>query len=116
MSEPTSHPETTAETKAAPDARLLMEQVVKMLVDEPGEVIVDEFPEKGITVFELVVAPDDIGKVIGKSGRTVRALRTLLDAVGAKQGRRYELDVIEDEEDGDLEDGVEDEGAESAPE
>ena len=116
MTEPTSQPEISTESKPSADPRLLVEQVVKMLVDEPAEVIVDEFPEKGITVFELVVAPDDIGKVIGKSGRTVRALRTLLDAVGVKQGKRYELDVIEEDEDGDIEEGTDEESAESAPE
>lgn len=117
MNEPTPQSEMPAESKPSADPRLLIEQVVKMLVDEPAEVIVDEFPERGATVFELVVAPDDIGKVIGKSGRTVRALRTLLDAVGVKLNKRYELDVIEeDEEDGEFEGGAEEESAESAPE
>jgi predicted RNA-binding protein YlqC (UPF0109 family) len=51
--------------------------------------------EEGETVLELTVAESDLGKVIGKSGRTARALRTLLSAAGVKSGKRYALEILE---------------------
>jgi len=77
------------------DARALIEQVAKALVDAPSEVLVEQFEEEGETVIELTVAESEMGKVIGKSGRTARALRTLLGAVGVKQQKRYELEILE---------------------
>ena len=73
----------------------LLELVAKALVDYPEEVSVDEVDEDDEIVLELRVAESDIGKVIGKQGRTVRALRTLLDASGAKLGQRFHLEIIE---------------------
>ncbi|MCB1152852.1 KH domain-containing protein, partial [bacterium] len=61
----------------------LIEFVAKGLVDNPDEVRVDEVDGDGEVIFELTVAEDDLGKVIGKSGRTARALRTILSAAGA---------------------------------
>jgi predicted RNA-binding protein YlqC (UPF0109 family) len=64
------------------------------LVDEPDKVSVAQV-EGDTTVLELRVAPGDLGKVIGKQGRTARSMRTLLGAAGMKLGRRYTLEIIE---------------------
>ncbi|TDI48381.1 MAG: KH domain-containing protein [Acidobacteria bacterium] len=73
----------------------LLELIAKALVDHPEEVsVVEVFGEK-TTILELSVAQDDLGKVIGKQGRTARALRTLLSAAGTKVGKRLHLEIIE---------------------
>ena len=72
-----------------------VESVAKALVDRPDEVEVEVFDEDDATVFELRVAQQDLGKVIGKRGRTARALRTLLDAAGIKQDEHFELEIVE---------------------
>ena len=72
-----------------------IEMVVKALVDEPDAVDVREVQREGTTRIEVRVAQPDMGKVIGKQGRTVRALRSLVYAAGVKQHRRYVLDVVE---------------------
>ena len=77
------------------DAKVLLEQVAKALVDAPDEVSVNAVDEGGETVLELTVAESDLGKVIGKSGRTARALRTLLGAAGIKTHKRYTLEILE---------------------
>jgi len=77
------------------DAKVLLEQVAKALVDAPDEVSVNAVDEGGETVLELTVAESDLGKVIGKSGRTARALRTLLGAAGIKAHKRYTLEILE---------------------
>jgi hypothetical protein len=82
-------------------AEELMTQIARALVDHPDEVSVEAVEgDEGddTTVLEMRVAPDDVGKVIGKQGRTVRSLRTILAAVGQGHHLRYELDVVEDEE------------------
>lgn len=73
----------------------LVEYVVKALVDSPDQVIVDEIDEGKATRFELRVAPDDLGQVIGRQGRTARAIRALLDAAAVKNRERYFLDIID---------------------
>jgi predicted RNA-binding protein YlqC (UPF0109 family) len=85
-------------------AEELMMQIARALVDHPEEVSVeavegDEGDET--TVLEMRVAADDVGKVIGKQGRTVRSMRTILAAVGQGHHLRYELDVVEDEDEED---------------
>jgi uncharacterized protein len=65
------------------------------LVDVPNEVIVNEIDGEQVTVFELRVAQGDLGKVIGKQGRTARSIRTLLGAVGTKLNRRFNLEILE---------------------
>lgn len=77
------------------DVRALVEQVAKSLVDKPDEVYVDEVPENGAIVFELEVAEDDMGKLIGRHGRTVKALRSLVSATGVRQRKRYSLEILE---------------------
>jgi len=77
------------------DVKVLLEQVAKALVDAPDQVSVNAVDEDGETVLELTVAENDLGKVIGKSGRTARALRTLLSAAGIKAHKRYALEILE---------------------
>ena len=73
----------------------LIEDIAKALVDIPEEVSVREVQGEQVTVLELKVAPSDLGKVIGKQGRTARSIRTLLGAVGTKLNRRYSLEILE---------------------
>jgi predicted RNA-binding protein YlqC (UPF0109 family) len=75
-----------------------LQELAKMLVDQPEEVEVTEIPNRrGGGVLELQVAPDDLGKVIGRQGRTARALRTLLETREDRRGVRYELEILEDD-------------------
>jgi len=73
----------------------LIETIARALVDEPDHVEVNAVEREDAVVFELTVAPDDIGKVIGRQGRTIKALRTLLHAASIKSQRRAELEVME---------------------
>ncbi len=73
----------------------LIEDIAKALVDVPDEVVVNEVSGEQTTVYELKVAASDIGKVIGKQGRTARSIRTLLGAVGVKLNRRFTLEILE---------------------
>lgn len=75
--------------------RTLVEDIAKALVDVPNEVVVKELDGEQVTVFELRVAQGDLGKVIGKQGRTARSIRTLLGAVGTKLNRRFALEILE---------------------
>ncbi len=77
------------------DIRQLVEEIAKSLVDTPEEVVVKEVAGEHATVLELRVAPSDLGKVIGKQGRTARAMRTLLGASGMKLNRRFSLEILE---------------------
>ncbi len=73
----------------------LIEFVVKALVDDPSEVSITEIAGDTKILFELRVAKGDIGKIIGKRGRTASSIRTILNAVSTKQGKRAELEIIE---------------------
>lgn len=73
----------------------LVEFVAESLVDEPDYVNVRTREREQATVIELEVAPEDLGKVIGRQGRTARAIRTLLNAAGQKTRRRYILDIVD---------------------
>ena len=73
----------------------LVEEIAKALVDIPEEVSVHEVQGEQVTVLELRVAPSDLGKVIGKQGRTARSIRTLLGAAGMKLHRRFTLEILE---------------------
>jgi len=77
------------------NAQALIQQVAKALVDEPDRVLVEQVEEEGVSVLELQVAEKDLGKVIGKQGRTARAMRTLLSAAGVKLHKRFELEILE---------------------
>jgi uncharacterized protein len=73
----------------------LIKFIAQSLVDKPGEVLVEEFDEDSETVIELEVAEEDLGKVIGKQGRTARAMRTVLSAAATKLHKRYALEILE---------------------
>lgn len=73
----------------------LIEYIAKALVDNPNAVKVTEIEGERTTVIELSVANEDRGKVIGKDGRTARAMRTLLSAASAKQKKRAVLEIVE---------------------
>ena len=76
--------------------REAVEMIVKALVQSPEEVDVRQVErDRSTTVIEVRVAQDDMGKVIGRQGRTVRALRSLLHAAGSKHDRRFILDLVE---------------------
>ena len=78
-----------------PGMRELIEDIAKALVDTPEEVVVRQVEGEQVTVLELRVAPSDLGKVIGKQGRTARSIRTLLGAAGMKLNRRFTLEILE---------------------
>jgi len=73
----------------------LIEDIAKSLVDIPEEVVVTTVDGEQVTVIELKVAPSDLGKVIGKQGRTARSIRTILGAAGMKLNRRFTLEILE---------------------
>ena len=73
----------------------LIEYVVKALVDHPEDIRISEIQGERTIVFELRCHPEEVGKVIGKSGKTVGAIRTLLSTVAARQNRRAMLEVVE---------------------
>jgi len=73
----------------------LVEMIAKALVDNPDQVVVTEVDGEQSSVLELRVAPGDLGKVIGRQGRTARCIRTLLGAAGMKLKKRYVLEILE---------------------
>ena len=78
-----------------PQLQDLVKYLAAQLVDRPDEVIVEEMEEEGAAVFELTVAEEDLGKVIGKQGRTARAMRTILSAASTKIRKRAVLEILE---------------------
>lgn len=78
------------------DLRELVTQIARALVDISAEVEVEALERETSTALRLRVAPTDVGKVIGKQGRTARAIRTILGAVSMKHHHRYTLDVLEE--------------------
>ena len=79
-------------TESVADVRVLIEYVAKSLVDAPEEVFVEQVDGD---VIELEVAENDVGKVIGRQGRTARALRALVSAAGIRARKRYTLEIID---------------------
>ena len=73
----------------------LIGYIAKALVDQPEEVSITEIKGNNTNVLELRVAKSDIGKIIGKQGRNVQALRTILSAAGGKSRKRYVLEIVE---------------------
>jgi hypothetical protein len=78
-----------------PPLRELVLYLARALVEHPDEVAVEEIEEADATVFELKVAESDLGRVIGRQGRTAKALRTVLSAASAKMKRRAILEILE---------------------
>lgn len=77
------------------DMEALVSFMARQLVDDPEQVVVKEVAGDATSVFELTVAEPDLGKVIGKSGRTARAMRTILSAASVKSGKRAVLEILE---------------------
>jgi predicted RNA-binding protein YlqC (UPF0109 family) len=75
--------------------RELVESIAKALVDHPDAVIVNAVDGEQVTVLELRVHPEDLGKVIGRQGRTAKSIRTLLGAAGMKLRKRFTLEILE---------------------
>lgn len=73
--------------------KAVVEVVAKALVDHPDSVRVTETQRRGMTVLELTTAPGDMGKIIGRQGRTAAALRTLVSVTAEKHGTRAQLDI-----------------------
>ena len=73
----------------------LVEAIAKALVDRPDQVVVKAVDGEQVTVLELRVAPDDLGKVIGRQGRTAKSIRTILGAAGMKLRKRFTLEILE---------------------
>lgn len=105
LSEPTQHypQEVSVMNEAMPNTvdatermKQLILEIVQALVDQPGDVSVEMIDDHDSTVIRLRVAHQDIGKVIGKQGRTARSLRTILGAASMKLHHRFALDILED--------------------
>lgn len=84
--------DTVGEAKALKE---LVERMAMALVDSPDQVTVEATEEDAATVLRLRVAPSDVGRVIGKQGRTAKAMRTVLHAIAAKSKRRAVLEILE---------------------
>ncbi|MBC7225934.1 MAG: KH domain-containing protein [Thermoflexales bacterium] len=72
----------------------LVEYIAKALADKPNQVQVSEIEGEAALVLELRVAPEDMGRIIGKDGRTANAIRTLVRVLAAKQGKRVTLEIV----------------------
>lgn len=72
----------------------LIEYLVKELVDQPEQVLITEVPQDEATTYEVRVAPNDLGKVIGKQGRIANALRTVAKAVAMKDKRKVYVEIV----------------------
>ena len=80
---------------AETDIKAWVEDLARDLVDHSEAVGVSTFEDDGVLVFELTVDPSELGRVIGRQGRTAQAIRTLLEAAGAKDGRYYDLEIVD---------------------
>jgi uncharacterized protein len=89
---------TQSETGSDPNKHMtdLIAEIARSLVDHPESVVVEAIPEQDGTILRLRVAQSDIGKVIGKQGRTARSLRTILSAASMKVKHRFTLDIVEE--------------------
>ncbi len=85
----------TAQERAVAEMTTLVLEITKALVDEPESVRLNTLTEAGTVILRLQVAASDLGKVIGKQGRTARSLRTILGAASMKLKHRFSLDIVE---------------------
>jgi uncharacterized protein len=83
------------QTKQGGVMKELLEVIAKALVDNPDEVVVNTVEGEQVTVFELKVHPSDLGKVIGRDGRTAKSIRVILGAAGMKTKKRVMLEILE---------------------
>ena len=97
MSDPIAAPDSN---RAVAEMQTLMTEITRALVDDADAVRVEVLTDQEATVLRLHVAPSDIGKVIGKQGRTARSMRTILGAVSMKHHHRYTLDILEEDKNG----------------
>jgi predicted RNA-binding protein YlqC (UPF0109 family) len=74
-----------------------LEYVVKGLAQHPDEVSITPVERSGQTIFELRLNPDDVGRIIGRQGQTIHAIRSLLQAGSARQGQRCSMEIVEDQ-------------------
>ena len=74
--------------------RELVEYIVRSLVDDPSQVQVTETQTESVIIYELRVAPEEVGRVIGRRGRTINAIRTVLRSAAGRQGKRVGLEII----------------------
>jgi hypothetical protein len=93
--------QSAANGQPAETMKQLIFEIVQALVDLPDAVSVELIEDRESTILRVRVAPQDIGKVIGKQGRTARSLRTILGAASMKLHHRFSLDILEDDEDED---------------
>jgi hypothetical protein len=80
---------------SAPNMVALVEILAKAVVEAPDEVTVEPFEEDGQTVLELIVAESDLGRVIGRQGRTARSLRTIVHSASLRTRKRYQVEIVE---------------------
>lgn len=73
----------------------VLEEIVKAIVDNPEQVKVSEIDGDQTVILEVTVAEGDLGKVIGRKGRTITAIRSILSSIGGKNGKRYVLELVE---------------------
>lgn len=78
----------------AVDSAALLDYLVRALVDDPEAVVIRRTETSGGELFEVTVSPDDVGKVIGRSGRIIKSLRTLMRAAGSSDGRHVDLEIL----------------------
>ncbi len=77
------------------ETKVLVEQIIKAIVDNPDAVVVNDIEGENSTILEIRVAKEEVGKVIGKSGRTIAAIRIILGATRAQKSKRYILEILE---------------------
>jgi hypothetical protein len=80
---------------SAPNMVALVELLAKAVVEAPDEVTVEPFEENGQTVLELIVAESDLGRIIGRHGRTARTLRTIVHSASLRTRKRFQLEIVE---------------------
>ncbi len=73
----------------------LLEHIIKSIVDNPEQVEIKEIPGERVVIYEVRVAPEDLGKIIGREGRTAKAIRTIIAAVSLKKGKKAVIEILE---------------------